>query len=303
MHTEEVDMSNFSRTKTGALQILTLIILMGLSFILIACAYEGEVSDTEDAPTLSAGSTNLVLASTTSTQDSGLFDVLVPAFEDAYPEVNLQIIAVGSGEAMEMGRRGDADLLLVHSPAAEMLLMEEGYGLERRPVMYNDFIIVGPEDDPAGIADSPDAATALSLIARANALFISRGDDSGTHARELSIWEHVEIVPEGDWYQESGQGMGASLQIAEEFQAYTLSDRATYLSLNNEGVVDLRILSEGSEELLNFYHVITLKDARQQEAAQLFADWIVGLAAQELIASFGVEDFGAPLFVPNAQEE
>jgi len=301
MHTKGVDMFDFSRTKKRIITALGLAVLIGLLLTFAACTSK-EVTQSTDESVAPVETTNLVLASTTSTQDSGLFDALIPAFEEAHPEVNVQVIAVGSGEAMEMGRRGDADLLLVHSPAAEIEFMEEGYGLERKPVMYNDFIVIGSADDPATIADSSDAAEAFTLIAQTESTFISRGDDSGTHAREMSIWDKAEITPEGDWYQETGQGMGATLQIAEEFQAYTLTDRATYLNLNNEGVIELPILSEGSDELLNFYHVITLVDAREQAAAQAFADWIVNPAGQEVIASFGVEEFGAPLFTPNADE-
>ncbi|MCL2746887.1 MAG: extracellular solute-binding protein [Coriobacteriia bacterium] len=294
-------MFDFSRTKKRIITALGLAVLIGLLLTFAACTSK-EVTQSTDESVAPVETTNLVLASTTSTQDSGLFDALIPAFEEAHPEVNVQVIAVGSGEAMEMGRRGDADLLLVHSPAAEIEFMEEGYGLERKPVMYNDFIVIGSADDPATIADSSDAAEAFTLIAQTESTFISRGDDSGTHAREMSIWDKAEITPEGDWYQETGQGMGATLQIAEEFQAYTLTDRATYLNLNNEDVIELPILSEGSDELLNFYHVITLVDAREQAAAQAFADWIVNPAGQEVIASFGVEEFGAPLFTPNADE-
>ena len=278
-------------------------IFAGLMFSLAACAGE-EAPDSAQGETSSPAmaSTNLVLASTTSTQDSGLFDVLVPAFEDVHPEINVQVIAVGSGEAMEMGRRGDADLLLVHSPAAEITFMEEGYGLERSPVMYNDFVLVGPEDDPADAASAANAAEALRRIANTESTFISRGDDSGTHAREMSIWNEAGIQPEGDWYEKSGQGMGATLLIAEELFGYTISDRATYLTLSNEGAITMPILSEGSTELLNFYHVITIMGAREQEAAQAFADWIISPAGQEVIAGFGIETFGAPLFTPNADE-
>ena len=278
-------------------------IFAGLMFSLAACAGE-EAPDSAQGETSSPtmASTNLVLASTTSTQDSGLFDVLVPAFEGAHPEINVQVIAVGSGEAMEMGRRGDADLLLAHSPAVEITFMEEGYGLERSPVMYNDFVLVGPEDDPADAASAANAAEALRRIANTESTFISRGDDSGTHAREMSIWNEAGIQPEGDWYEKSGQGMGATLLIAEELFGYTISDRATYLTLSNEGAITMPILSEGSTELLNFYHVITIMGAREQEAAQAFADWIISPAGQEVIAGFGIETFGAPLFTPNADE-
>jgi len=282
----------------------------GLLTALAACGNAGEnaVPDvTDDDTTAAVTTTNMVLASTTSTQDSGLFDALIPAFNEAHPEINVQVIAVGSGEAMEMGGRGDADVLLVHSPAAEQTFMDEGYGAKRLPVMYNDFVIVGPDADPADVKDAPDANDAFRRIAETQSTFISRGDDSGTHARELSIWAVDDIDPasigDGSWYEESGQGMGATLKIAEEFQAYTLTDRATYLNLTKEGALQLPILNEGSTELLNYYHVITVKDAKEQAAAQAFMDWIVSPAGQETIATFGLEDFGAALFTPNANAQ
>ncbi|MCL2537570.1 MAG: extracellular solute-binding protein [Coriobacteriia bacterium] len=296
--------------KKRFLSLCAVVALAGLMMALAACGSAGEnaVPDApEEAVTAPADTVNMVLASTTSTQDSGLFDALIPAFNEAHPEINVQVVAVGSGEAMEMGRRGDADVLLVHSPAAEITFMDEGYGTERLPVMYNDLVIVGPEADPADVAGAADANEAFKRIADSQSTFISRGDDSGTHARELSIWALDEITPadigDGSWYEESGQGMGATLKIAEEFQAYTLTDRATYLNLTKEGALQLPILNEGSTELLNYYHVITVKDAKEQAAAQAFMDWIVSPAGQETIATFGLEDFGAALFTPNADAQ
>jgi tungstate transport system substrate-binding protein len=242
----------------------------------------------------------VILATTTSTQDSGLLDVLVPAFER---DSGLQVktIAVGSGEAIQMGARGEADAVLAHSPAAEEELMADGKGAERRTVMHNDFVIVGPADDPAKVKGAA-AAEALDRIAAAEAPFISRGDDSGTHTFELGLWEDAGRTPGGGWYQESGQGMGATLQIANEKRAYTISDRGTYLA--TESARDLEILVEDDAELLNVYHVIDVAPEAGErvnaEGGEALADWLVSPAAQDEIETFGVEEFGEPLFVPDA---
>jgi tungstate transport system substrate-binding protein len=244
---------------------------------------------------------DMILATTTSTQDSGLLDVLVPAFQEDSGYV-VKVVAVGSGEALKMGEQGNADVLLVHSPAAEVTYMEAGNGSERALVMHNDFIIVGPEADPAGIKGTATAADAFTKIAEAQAPFISRGDDSGTHKAELAIWKKAGITPEGDWYQESGQGMGATLKIASEKAAYTLSDRATYLA--NQDTLALAILVEGDSALLNVYHVITVNPEKypnlNTEGAKAFAAFLVSEKGQELISEFGVEKFGQPLFTPDA---
>jgi tungstate transport system substrate-binding protein len=248
-----------------------------------------------------AGS-ELILATTTSTNDSGLLDVLVPAFEKGN-DYNVKVIPVGSGEAIEMGARGDADVLLVHSPKAEEEFMDAGRGANRQLVMHNDFIIVGPADDPAGIADAADATAAMQAIAAAGESFISRGDDSGTHTRELSLWEAAGIDPAGEsWYEESGQGMGATLQIADQKGAYTLSDRATYLSQQDN--LDLKLLLEGDARLLNIYHVMQVNpdefDDLNSEGAEAFVAFMIGDEAQQMIGEFGVEEFGEQLFVPDA---
>ena len=248
------------------------------------------------------GGSELILATTTSTQDSGLLDVLVPAFEDGN-DYNVKVIAVGSGEALKMGERGDADVLLVHSPKAEQEFMDGGHGTNRQLVMHNDFIIVGPADDPAGIADAADAAAAMQAIADAGSSFISRGDDSGTNARELSLWEAAGIDPAGEsWYEESGQGMGATLQIADQKSAYTLSDRATYLSQQDN--LDLKLLFEGDPKLLNIYHVIQVNpdksDGLNTDGAAAFSTYILSHEGQKLIGEFGVDKYGQQLFVPDA---
>lgn len=245
------------------------------------------------------GSSDLVLASTTSTQDSGLFDALIPAFESAYPHYTVKVVAVGSGEALKLGETGDADVLLVHSPASEKTFMENGYGMERKAVMYNDFVIVGPADDPARVRDMSSAPEALATIASAGGLFFSRADDSGTHNKEKALWKNADIEPSGEWYQSTGQGMGETLTIADQKGGYTLSDRATFLT--KKTALGLEILVEGDEALFNQYHVIIAKNGRNQQGARDFMDWIVSDAVQqEIIAPFGKDVFGSSLFVPNA---
>ena len=248
-----------------------------------------------------AASKTVILATTTSTQDSGLLDVLVPAFEK---ENGFQIktISVGSGQAMKMGEKGEADVLLVHSPDAEKKFMTDGFGSTRRLVMHNDFIIVGPATDPAKIKGAT-AADALKRIVQAGTVFASRGDNSGTHAKEKGLWKAAGISPEGQkWYQQTGLGMGQTLNVAAEKRGYTLTDRATYLSLKKG--LGLEILVEGDGKLLNIYHVIELNAAKwpkvNAEGGKAFADFMVSKKAQEIIRTFGVEKFGAPLFFPDA---
>ena len=245
----------------------------------------------------------VVLASTTSTEDSGLFDELLPAFEKSNSKYRIVVVAVGSGEALAIARRGDADVLLVHSPAAESTFMAEGYGDARRGVMYNDFVIVGDSSDPARIRGLRDAGLALAQIARAHAPFVSRGDQSGTHTKELALWKAAGVSPVDSsagvrWYMDAGQGMGETLRIANERRAYTLSDRGTYLATRNS--VALQILVEGDPRLRNPYSVITVRKAKQKVGAQRFADWIISDSAQRLIGSYGAARFGQPLFIPDA---
>ena len=252
-----------------------------------------------------SGKDELILATTTSTQDSGLLDVLVPMFEDEYGYA-VKTIAVGSGQALRMGEEGEADVVLAHSPKAEEEFMAAGNGESRQIVMHNDFIIVGPADDPAGVGGAADAAAALALIADSGEALISRGDESGTHNKELSLWEKAGIDPAGEgWYQETGQGMGATLGIASEKQGYTLSDRGTYLAQKAD--YDLDLLLEGDNALFNVYHVIVVNPEKHSkvnvEAARDFAAFITSAATQAVIRDFGVEDYGEPLFVPEALVE
>ncbi|MGD8402736.1 MAG: substrate-binding domain-containing protein [Anaerolineales bacterium] len=250
--------------------------------------------------------TNIILATTTSTQDSGLLDVLVPMFEEQTGYV-VQTVAVGTGAALAMGQEGNADVLLVHAPASEIPLMESGDCKDRFLVMHNDFVIVGPAADPAGIKGNAVAADAFGMIAAAEASFVSRGDDSGTNKKELSIWGDTDYDPNTDkpaWYVESGQGMGATLVIASETQAYTMTDRATYLA--NQENLDLEILVEGDAILLNVYHVMTVNPEKWElvnyDGGLAFANFMIDPATQDVIREFGVAEFGQPLFFPDADK-
>lgn len=257
-----------------------------------------ESTTTSEATTTTVERSEIILASTTSTQDSGLFDVLLPEFTRAYPQYAVNVIAVGTGEALKLGERKDADVLLVHAPASEKEFIANGFGTERRLVMYNDFVLVGAESDPAGVKGMTDAAGAFAKIATAKARFISRGDDSGTNKKEIAIWKAASVEPGGEWYESIGQGMADALRIASERQGYTLSDRATYLSLK-EGL-QLIIVVEGDKVLFNQYGVIPVTDATNAQGAQDFADWITSPEGQAVIKDYGTEKFGQPLFVPNA---
>jgi tungstate transport system substrate-binding protein len=246
---------------------------------------------------------HLVMATTTSTQDSGLLDYLLPMFEQE-TGVKVDVIAVGTGQALQIGQDGNADVLLVHARSKEDEFMKNGHGTRREDVMYNDFVIVGPQSDPAGIKGIATAVDAFKTIAEKKATFISRGDESGTHTKEKSIWAKAGITPEGDWYISAGQGMGEVLTMANEQQAYTLSDRATYLARTKEGL-DLVILVEGDKDLLNPYGVIAVDPKKnpniQGDLATKFIDWIISVPVQEKIAEFGKADFGQSLFIPDSK--
>ncbi|MFZ2398169.1 MAG: substrate-binding domain-containing protein [Smithella sp.] len=245
---------------------------------------------------------NIILATTTSTQDTGLLDVLIPIFEKKTGYF-VKTIAVGSGQAMKMGEKGEADVLLVHSPDAEKKFMADGFGVNRQLVMHNDFIIVGPGADPAKIKGVKSSAEALKMVAKAEGLFLSRGDNSGTHAKEKTLWKKAEVTPAGQkWYQETGLGMGQTLNVAAEKKGYTLADRGTYLSLKKN--LGLDILVEGDAALLNIYHVIEVNSAKWPKAnaagAKAFADFMVSKNTQKIIKTFGVDKYGSPLFFPDA---
>jgi tungstate transport system substrate-binding protein len=248
---------------------------------------------------------DVILATTTSTQDSGLFDVLLPVFQKS-TGVLVKTIAVGSGQALALGARGEVDVLLVHSPREELKFMEAGFGARRRLVMYNDFVLAGPKGDPAGVRDARSVEEAFRKVADGGFLFISRGDLSGTHVLETELWKKANVNPHGNrWYQESGQGMGQTLLIASEKGAYTLSDRGTYLALASK--LALEICFQGAEELRNIYHVIKVNCSRFErvncQGARLLADFLVSGEAQRMIRDFGVDRFGTPLFFPAATEQ
>jgi tungstate transport system substrate-binding protein len=237
------------------------------------------------------------LATTTSTENSGLLNVLLPAFEKNH-NYKVKVISVGTGKALRLAREGDVDVVLVHARAAEDKLVADGYGVDRRDVMYNDFVLVGPAGDPAGIRGTTDAATALSRIAATQSLFVSRGDSSGTHKKELQLWQQAGTTPGGQWYREAGQGMGKVLQIAGELEAYTLTDRGTWLAYRNK--VPLVIVTEGDKRLFNPYGIIAANPAKypdlNYEGAKALIDWIVSPAAQKMIGDFTIDQ--QRLFVP-----
>jgi tungstate transport system substrate-binding protein len=270
-------------------------ILVALLAVLAIAACGDDDSGESDT---GSGKGQMILATTTSTQDAGLLDELVPGFEDE-SACSVKTVAVGSGEALELGEKGDADVLLVHSPEAEQEYMDGGHGVSREAVMHNDFIVVGPADDRAGIKGVDSAAEAFKRIARAEAPFASRADESGTNTKELALWEAAGIEPKGSWYIETGQGMGETLTIAGQKQAFTLSDRGTFLATDN---LELDLLVEGGKDLLNPYHVIVVKaEGVNSECAQEFSDWIISPKTQREIGRFGVAEYGEPLFVADAE--
>lgn len=252
-----------------------------------------------------AASKNVILSTTTSTQDSGLLEVLVPLFEKK-SGYSVKTVSVGTGQALELAAKGEADVALVHAPSLEKKYVADGKLLNRRLVMYNDFIILGPANDPAKIKStrsSPKSSIdAMKRIAASTSRFVSRGDNSGTHNLEMSLWKSAGIQPKGEWYIESGQGMGATLGIANDRGAYTISDRATYLAFRKR--VTLAVLLEGDRPLLNIYSVMEVNPANgprtNTAGGKTFADFMVAPETQAVIKSFGVEKFGQPLFIPVA---
>lgn len=245
----------------------------------------------------------LILATTTSTQDTGLLDVLIPEFEKTQP-YQVKVIAVGTGEALRMGERGDADVLLVHAPEAEKAFMDRGLGKTRKPVMHNDFVLLGPASDPAQVKGT-DAVAAFKKIAEAKASFVSRADQSGTHKKELTLWKEAGIKPNGPWYIEAGQGMGECLRIAHEKNAYILADRGTWLAFQKK--LALTLLVEGDPKLQNPYHVIVVNPEVHPrvnvQGAEAFVQFITSPPIQQMIHQFGQTEYGEPLFVPDAIEQ
>ena len=254
------------------------------------------------APAKPPANPDLILATTTSTQDSGLLDVLIPLFEKQ-TGYKVKPIAVGSGQAMTMGQKGEADVMLVHAPDSEKQFIADGWGVNRLLVAHNDFIFVGPPDDPAKIRGTKSADETVKKLAAAQALFVSRGDNSGTDQLEKKLWKTASIDPKGqNWYQETGQGMGATLNVAAEKKGYTISDRATYLAQKSKLGMD--ILVEGDTALLNIYHVIQVNPAKfpkvNAEGAKAFSDFMVSKDTQDVIGKFGLDKYGQALFFPDA---
>ncbi len=246
---------------------------------------------------LQAGEKVIKMATTTSTQNSGLLDYLLPLFKQR-TGIEVQTIAVGTGKALRMGREGDVDVVMVHARPAELKFVEEGYGVDRSEFMYNDFVLVGPQQDPAGITGSKDVTEALKKIAASESLFVSRGDDSGTHKKERTLWKAANMTPKGSWYREAGQGMGKVLQMASELQAYTLTDRGTWLAY--QGRLDLKLLSEGDSRLRNPYGIIAVNPKKYPDihyaGARALIDWVSSEEGQQRIRDYKVN--GKQLFIP-----
>ena len=252
-----------------------------------------------DAPATGAGPVTIKLATTTSTENSGLLDVLLPAFRKA-SGIEVQVLSMGTGKALRTAENGDCDVVLVHAPAAEQAFVDAGFGVDRRAVMHNDFVILGPPEDPAEVKAAPSVADALMRIAAQQAVFCSRGDDSGTHKKERGLWQAAQLTPGGSWYQETGQGMGATLTIANQKRGYVLADRGTYLTFRDK--IELVVLGEGDATLMNPYSIIAVNPDRHQhvrhEAVRQFIDWLTGPEAQQLIGRF--RKGGEQLFHPDA---
>jgi tungstate transport system substrate-binding protein len=256
------------------------------------------------SPATWAQDKSIVVASTTSTQDSGLFSHILPLFK-AKTGIEVKVVAQGTGQALDTARRGDADVVFVHAKSAEEKFLAEGFGVKRLPVMYNDFVIIGPKSDPAGIKGSKDVGAALKTIKAKGVPFISRGDKSGTHIAEINLWKAVGIdiaAEKGPWYKEIGQGMGAALNTAAASNAYVMSDRGTWISFKNKG--DLVIAVEGDKRLFNQYGVMLVNPAKhphvKKELGQAFIDWLISLEGQKAIADYKIN--GEQLFYPNAND-
>ena len=268
----------------------SLIIGMTLLVLIVTTVFIGSTAIAQD---------RLVLATTTSTENSGLLDVLIPPFEEKF-NTRVDVVSVGTGKAISLAENGDADIILVHARAAENEFVEAGFGVNRRDVMYNDFIILGPTSDPAGVKGMENASKAFSKIAESNSSFVSRGDDSGTNKKELSIWASAGVEPSGNWYIETGQGMGSSLNIANEKEAYILADRGTYLAYSSD--LDIEILVEGDSELFNPYGIIPVNPAYHThvnyQMAMAFVGYITSQQGQKIISEYTA--YGKVLFHPSA---
>lgn len=288
------------------IQSMIALFCLALLLLLAACSSSQPAAAPEQsnpptaapAPTASASEKKeMILATTTSTQDSGLLDALLPVFEQQ-SGISVKVIAVGTGQAIKLGEEGNADVLLVHSRKAEDEFVEKGFGINAYDVMYNQFYIVGPAEDPAGIKGVQSAKEAMAKIAEKQSPFVSRGDDSGTDKKEKSIWKEAAITPEGSWYISSGQGMGETLQMADEMRAYTLTDEATFLSRK----LNLEVLVQGDKSLLNPYGIIQVKSSTKPEEGMQLIRFFTEEQGQKLIGEFGKETYGKGLFVPDAKQ-
>lgn len=279
------------KNKINLIIITALIIILGCTMFLGGCNNQSKTKE-------------IVLATTTSTENTGLLDAIIPEFTKK-TGIAVKVVAVGSGQAMEMGKNGEADVLLVHAKASEEKFVSEGYGIKRYDVMYNDFVLVGPQNASKVLPDKykADIVGALNYLRTNKITFVSRGDNSGTHQKENSIWQKASVEPSGDWYISAGKGMGDVLQMANELKAYTLTDRGTYLSMKDN--LELKIIVEKDKDLFNQYGVIAVNPEKNpnvhSQEAQQFIDWILSKETQELIGNFGTEKFGQPLFIPNAK--
>lgn len=288
---------------TKRISLVAVILAVIAAVFLAGCASKKQTDD-QNKQAAEPQNKDIILATTTSTQDTGLLDELIPMFQEQTGYV-VKPVAVGTGQALTMGEEGNADVLLVHAPAAEKPLVDSGVAINYELVMHNDFVLLGPPGDPVGVKGNSDINAVFKQIAEKGALFISRGDDSGTNKKELDVWKDTGIDPKGQpWYQETGQGMGASITVANEKQAYILSDRGTYLAHAKN--IDLVIVSEGAELLKNIYHVMVVNPEKfpkvNVEGAKAFDEFLINKDTQQFIKDFGVDKYGQPLFFPDRLE-
>ena len=285
-----------------------LALLMVFALMLSGCTSAPEAEPTPEPETEQANqevttpeNPDIILATTTSTQDSGLLDVLIPMFEEQ-TGYRVKTIAVGTGQALAMGEKGEADVLLTHAPASEKPLVESGAVTNYQLVMHNDFILVGPSSDPAKVKDLKSVADAFKAISETSSIFVSRGDDSGTDKKEKGIWKDINIPNEGSWYQETGQGMGQTLNIASQKEGYTLTDRATFLAQKDN--LQLEIVVQGEKSLLNIYHVMQVNEEKfpkvNADGAKAFVEFMIDSKTQDIIGEFGMDEYGEPLFFKDA---
>lgn len=283
---------------------LALVALLLLSIATGCTKPEPAAAPVEEKPVFA--NTTLVLSTTTSTENSGLLDFLLPKFKEK-TGIEVKVVAVGSGQAIKLGEDGEADVILAHAKASEEAFVAAGHGVERFDVMYNDFVLIGPKEDPLQLSTNAraDIIKALQIIKENEVIFVSRGDDSGTHKAELAHWKTAGIEPSGDWYVSAGKGMGDVIQMANEMLGYTLADRATYLSMKDK--IDLAILVEGDAKLFNQYGIIAVNpkknDRINKEGAEAFIAWMLSEEGQALIGEFGKEKYGQSLFIPNAKKK